>query len=216
MSEMSRELLNNFGKLFQNRGFYLAVAHHGNAMGRQAPRGGRGPMRLLQLFTQAPDGLTNAEISQILDIRPSSVSAMISRLEDKGLVQRVPSTTDKRTMIIELTAQGQEMLAHQSERTDDLADTLFDSLTAEQQAQLNELIVKLNQNVTDFEPQHFMQHHCQGGGRGHHGEHCCHGEGGGHGQDGEHQCCHGEGGHHHGPQHHGGRGRGPWMDQDWR
>ena len=107
MTEISRELLNSFGKLFQNRGFFLAISHHGDAMDRRAPQGGRGPMRLLQLFTQAPDGLTNAEISQILDIRPSSVSAMISRLEDRGLVQRVPSATDKRTMIIELTEQGQ-------------------------------------------------------------------------------------------------------------
>ncbi|MFD1671519.1 MarR family winged helix-turn-helix transcriptional regulator [Agrilactobacillus yilanensis] len=183
MTETSRDLLNSFGKLFQNRGFFLAVSQHGNFMGKRSPNGGRGPMRLIQLFKQSPDGLTNAEISQLLDIRPSSVSAMITRLEDKGIVERVPSDVDKRAMIIRLTDEGKNRLNHQSEKVDDLADQLFSGLTDEEQVELEKLIKKLDQSAADLDWQAFMGHH------GHHGMGMGYGYGHGHGQRHEGSGC---------------------------
>lgn len=181
MTKTSCDLFNSFGKLFQNRGFFLAVSHHGDNMGQKSPRGGRGPMRLLQLFKQSPDGLTNAEIAQILDIRPSSVSAMISRLEDAEILERVPSETDKRAVIIRLTDRGQEMLAHQNQRVEEIADQMFNGLTETEQIELTRLLQKLNQSTSDLDWSAFMGH--------------------GHGIG---KMMGGMGGHHHGRHHSGG------------
>ena len=66
-------------------------------------------MGILRVLADAPAGLTNAEIAEILDIRPSSVSATLNRLEDGGLIEREPSAHDKRVVIVRLSDRGREI-----------------------------------------------------------------------------------------------------------
>lgn len=161
MTDRSRDLLNSFGKLLQNRAFLMAV-------GRQAGMGGhgnggsgsgrRGQGKLLKVLAQSPNGLTNAEIAEILDIRPSSVSATINRLVAAGFVERIPSTTDKRAVIVRLSAQGQRLFAQYDERIDATADDLFGGLTPDEQAQLEQLLTKLAHQLSDLDWGDYMGH----------------------------------------------------------
>lgn len=82
MTVNNRDLFSSFGKLFQNRAFVMAVAQQFHFGDHGSERGGRGQMGILRVLADAPAGLTNAEIAEILDIRPSSVSATLNRLED--------------------------------------------------------------------------------------------------------------------------------------
>lgn len=169
MTESSRDLLKNFGKLLQNRAFLMAVSHQPGMGEHGGPGGGRGQMRLLQLLSQSTTGLTNAEIAEILDIRPSSVSATISRLVDMGLAERLPNPTDKRAVIVKLSDRGKEMFDQYDERVDDWSDKLFGDLSAEEQAQLEHLLTKLNHHVDDVNWHDMMPdnrqwpHHGMGG-----------------------------------------------------
>lgn len=166
MTDESRDLLQSFGKLMTNRMFLMAVGPH-PGMGGPGGRGGhRGQGRLLKILAQSPDGLTNAEISEILDIRPSSVSATISRLVDAGFVERVPSATDKRAVIVRLSDRGRDLFAQYDERSHEVADQLFGGLTAAEQTQLEELLTKLNHQIADLDWDDFMQ---RGHGWPHHG-----------------------------------------------
>ncbi|AVK61191.1 MarR family transcriptional regulator [Lactobacillus sp. CBA3605] len=158
MADMSHELFESFGKLMQNRLFFMAVMHQRNfgSHGTGHHGGGRGQMRLLQVLAQSPAGLTNAEIAEVLDIRPSSVSATIKRLETAELVERVPSDTDKRVVIVRLSERGQRLFDQQATQFDDLADQLFGDLTASEQAELQRLLTKLNYRAEDVKLTDFM------------------------------------------------------------
>jgi len=157
MSDQSRGLFNSFGKLMQNRVFLMAVAHQQDMAGQHGG-GGRGQMRLLQLLADSPAGLTNAEIAEILDIRPSSVSATINRLEEVGLVERVPSETDKRAVIVRLSEKGQQMATHRDQGIDKLSDNLFGCLSADEQLDLQKLLDKLAQHAPELDLHDFMGH----------------------------------------------------------
>ncbi len=151
MTEKSRDLLKSFGKLLHNRGFLMVVGHQAGMGGHGGPNGGRGQMQLAQLLYQTPDGLTNAEIAEILDIRPSSVSATITRLVDAELAERIPSATDKRVVIVRLTDRGREFFDQRDSHVDEMADKLFGGLTPEEQAQLEDLLTKLSHQVDDLQ-----------------------------------------------------------------
>lgn len=157
MTEKSRDLMKIFGKLLQNRALMMTVGHQPGLGGHGGP-GGRGQMGLLQVLSQSTNGLTNAEIAEILDIRPSSVSALITKLVDAGLVERVPSETDKRAVIVKLSAQGREMFEQYDERMDDWSTKLFAGLTDAEQTQLADLLTKLNHHVDDLDWHEMMGH----------------------------------------------------------
>lgn len=152
----SKDLFNSFGDLMQNRAFMMAIMHQAKFGGPQAERGGRGQMRLLQLLEDSPAGLTNAEIAEILDIRPSSVSATLSRLEEAGLIVRENSASDKRVVIIKLSEKGQKMACHRDEGMNDLADQLFGSLTADEREELQRLLDKIGTNAADLDVRDLM------------------------------------------------------------
>ncbi|WP_318765277.1 MarR family winged helix-turn-helix transcriptional regulator [Lactiplantibacillus carotarum] len=156
MTANSRDLFESFGKLMQNRAFLMAVMHSQNFGGPGAERNGRGQMRLLQLLVDSPAGLTNAEIAEILDIRPSSVSATLSRLEDAGLIVREASSQDKRVVIVRLSDKGVKMAGHRDQGVSDLADQLFGCLSDDEQAELQRLLAKLSDNAADLDVQDLM------------------------------------------------------------
>lgn len=156
MTTDNRELFDSFGKLMQNRAFLMAVMHQRNFGGPGPERNGRGQVRLLQLLVDSPAGLTNAEIAEILDIRPSSVSATLSRLEDAGLIVREPSPSDKRAVIVRLSEKGRQMASHRNQGVTDLADQLFGCLTEDERAELQRLLDKLSDNAADLDVQDLM------------------------------------------------------------
>lgn len=169
MTAKSRDLMKAFGKLMQNRAFMMSVVHQPGMGGHGGPGGGRGQMRLLHLLHQAKNGLTNADIAELLDIRPSSVSVAISKLEDAGLAERVPSETDKRAVIVKLTAQGRAMFDQYDQRVDKWSDQLFGDLTDDEQTQLQELLTKVTHHVVDLNMNDFMPSHHEWPNFGHEG-----------------------------------------------
>src|SRR5204863_9079495 len=45
-------------------------------------------------------------------VSPASMTQMLDRLADAGLVERVPSTEDRRVVVVRLTDRGQEACEH--------------------------------------------------------------------------------------------------------
>lgn len=150
MTQDTQELLRLFGRLLRQRGFVQSALWHQ----RSSDQGGdRGQLRLLRLIADRKQ-LTNAEIVEALDIRPSSASALVAKLEDAGLVQREPSATDGRVTLISLTKAGQDFIAAAREEKDNLADTLFAGLSAAEQTQLAALLRKLLASLETSDADH--------------------------------------------------------------
>ncbi|MDA5388799.1 MarR family winged helix-turn-helix transcriptional regulator [Loigolactobacillus backii] len=131
MTKKSDELMKLFGQLFQRRGFVGAALASNMPESTRQYQNERGPMRILQLLEDKGE-LTNTAISEAFDIRPSSVSALISQLEEVNMVERHSSTEDKRVSLISLTAAGRKTLHAQ----DEYKNTAFSGLSDEEVDQL--------------------------------------------------------------------------------
>lgn len=150
MTYDSQELLNLFGRLFQQRTF-VAAAIKSNQVGDHQ-QNQRGQFRVLHLLAKQ-DNITNSDIVEALDIRPSSVSVLVSKLEHSGLIKRHNSSTDKRVSLITLTDKGRSFIESSRKFKDELSASMFESLTADEQQQLFKLLNKLTIDLESKEPQ---------------------------------------------------------------
>lgn len=112
----------------------------------------RGPHRVFAVLAQR-DGMTNAELSEALDVRPSSVTALVSRLEQQGLVYRESSPTDKRVVLIRLTAQGKERVAERHDEDTKMMDIALGSFSDAEREQLSTLLGKVADNLDTEYPE---------------------------------------------------------------
>lgn len=147
MTHNSQELLALFGKLMQ-RPVFASAAFQAANFGRHPQRQGRGQERLLRLLTDH-DGISNAEIAEALDIRPSSVSMLVKKLEDSELIERRESDADKRVLLIFLTANGRQFIDTGRELRDDFSEAAFTGLSDQEQEQLTTLLKKLLASTDD-------------------------------------------------------------------
>jgi len=131
------------------------------------------------------DGITQKDLTEMLHIRPSSLSELISKLEAKGYVQRITNEEDKRVSNIKLADKGQAVLKQVKEARKNMAKDAFAVLTEEEQEQLLGLLTKLNEGLLEKHGEaaghehmhrhgkmhgrhrHFMHHFARRHGKGH-------------------------------------------------
>ena len=134
------------------------------------------------------DGLSSGELCELLDIRPSSLSELLARVEEHGLVERKDSEADRRITRAFLTKEGNEAAEKLAESRKQAEDEFSACFTEEEKAQFCALAEKLANHLEASAAED--KEHCCRHGHGPEG-HCGH-----HGPEGH---C----GHHGGPGHHG-------------
>ena len=122
-------------------------------------RGQRAALALLREH----EGASQRELAEWLDVRPSSVTELIGKLESKGFVRRQQDEADQRVMRIYLTLEGEKALAGASD--EDAIASIFSALTEEETAQLLALIEKLNAGMEETEADYPEFPFQRGGGR---------------------------------------------------
>ncbi|MCU1573748.1 MAG: putative transcriptional regulatory protein for hcr operon [Micrococcaceae bacterium] len=97
---------------------------------------------VLRLLDRAP-GLSQRALADRLGAVPSRVVPLIDSLQDRGLVERERSSTDRRTYELRLSAEGRRVL-HQLQGIAEAHEAeLLASLTDGQRAQLRDLLAQL-------------------------------------------------------------------------
>ena len=115
---------------------------HGPGHCRKHDRG-FGRERVLEVISRYEAGVRQKTLTEELRINPSSVSEMISKLENDGYVRRTIDPTDKRATLITLTELGEARNAElQDEKTASLSKA-FGNLTDDEKEQLIALLEKL-------------------------------------------------------------------------
>ena len=66
---------------------------------------------LLNVLIDFPDGCTQSDLSRQLIMHRSNVTGLVDRLEERGLVARKESTTDRRAWLVVLTPTARKLLA---------------------------------------------------------------------------------------------------------
>ncbi|RRG17635.1 MarR family transcriptional regulator [Weissella viridescens] len=159
---LNTDLLDSFGRLSQNRPFALTVKRQGQFLAHRNQEAGRGQLRLLHLLREHPDGLSNTDISEMLDIKPSSVSVMVKHLEHHHYIERIPNPRDKRSSLVKLSSDGHQQFQELAHFSDELSTAIFSGLSDSEKQDLILLLNKLTTFVNDLdwmEIQHIAQHH---------------------------------------------------------
>lgn len=88
--------------------------------------------------------ITQRELTERLGIKPGSVSEVLAKLENAGLIERTSSTQDRRTVDISLTEEGKKQAAAASARRRQRHEQMFSCLTADEKTTLLTLLEKVN------------------------------------------------------------------------
>lgn len=120
----------------------------------------RGQGRVLAILAENPE-ISQKKLSFLLDMRNQSLSELLAKLEKAGLITRVPSEEDRRSMNVRLTEEG-AALARQTEEKKDDSGRIFECLSAADRRKLGELLDALTDELElqlgyDDEPEH--SHH---------------------------------------------------------
>lgn len=102
----------------------------------------RGQGALLRVLAEE-DGLSQMELAERLDIRPSSLGELAARLEASELVERRPNENDKRVVNVFLTQKGRDAEQAFEAPRRRAAEAWCAGLSEEERAQLGELLGKL-------------------------------------------------------------------------
>lgn len=117
--------------LMRQSGHYL-FHHRGNEA--------RGQERILQILSQQ-DGMSQRDLQYQLGVQPGSMSEILGKMEEKGLITRNRSEDDARRIVLTLTPQGADAAA--SSQSASAGDDLFSALTQEEQETLKTILTKL-------------------------------------------------------------------------
>jgi DNA-binding MarR family transcriptional regulator len=95
-----------------------------------------GDLTIAQLSTltslELGGALTPSELAEVERVQPPTMTKLVARLEERGLVQRTPHPTDRRQVILSVTEPGRAMLAQFERARDEWLSIRLAELTAEE------------------------------------------------------------------------------------
>ncbi|HWI12116.1 MAG TPA: MarR family transcriptional regulator [Burkholderiaceae bacterium] len=97
---------------------------------------------ILMLVAANPQ-VNQKQLGQALDISPPNMAVMLDRLVERGWVERVRSTRDRRAMHIHLTPRGTELVARAEKIAATMENPALRALSAAERALLIELLLKV-------------------------------------------------------------------------
>ena len=97
-------------------------------------------------------GMTQRKLREHMNIQQSSLSELVMKMEEQGLLVRTPCPTDRRQVLITPTEEGLRQLAVSEEADLHQNVTYLQVLTDEEQNTLLELLTKLDDGWSALYP----------------------------------------------------------------
>jgi DNA-binding MarR family transcriptional regulator len=107
----------------------------------------RAQWKVLFRLSRMP-GLRQIELADLLDVEPITLSRIVDRLEEAGLVARVADPTDRRVWRLELTAKAQPLIAKLRTLAEELMHEAFAGLTNEDLELMRGKLAKIRDNLS--------------------------------------------------------------------
>ena len=105
---------------------------------------GRGSQKRILILLRETKGMTQKELTARLGVQPGSASEVLNKLEQAGMILRTPSETDRRTMDIRLTPDGEGIAKEASIKRTERHEQMFAVLSDEEKDTLIGLLEKVN------------------------------------------------------------------------
>jgi MarR family transcriptional regulator for hemolysin len=74
------------------------------------------------------EGLKQSELAEVLDLQPISLTRLLDRLAENGLIERRPDPNDRRANRLYLTPAARPLLTQLSELGEDVMGTVLDKM----------------------------------------------------------------------------------------
>lgn len=98
---------------------------------------------ILPLLLDNEGGMRQNQIAEKLHASPSTLSEMLTRLENDGYIERCTDPADRRAAILTLTDSGRQRATELKDEADTLFSQLFDNLSQDEKTTLTTLLKKL-------------------------------------------------------------------------
>ena len=106
----------------------------------------RAQWKVLFRVSRTP-GLRQVELADMLDVEPITLSRIVDRLQEAGLVERVADPADRRAWRLQLTDKAQPLIAKLRKLAEVLVDEAFAGLDAGEVATLRSSLQKIRENL---------------------------------------------------------------------
>jgi len=105
---------------------------------------------VLNLLSGHPDGCTQIDLSRQLIMHRSNVTGLVDRLEERGLVRRKDSATDRRAYLVALTPRGRALLEQILPPYFEVTEGIWDQFPVHRTRQLAGDLARLAKNVENL------------------------------------------------------------------
>lgn len=123
-------------RILQGLGYCGHYMHfHGGGRSGQAP--------VLCMLDRRGGRLSQQELGSLFELKPGSLSEILSKMETAGLIERERDLKDRRQLSVKLTDEGTEMARREHEKRESFRRRAFTALTREEQEQLAEMLEKI-------------------------------------------------------------------------
>ncbi|MBT2659546.1 MarR family transcriptional regulator [Bacillus sp. ISL-45] len=92
---------------------------------------------------------TSSELAEVFDVKKSAITAIITRLWEKGLIQRERDENDRRLVYLSLTDKGNELFRKTEERIQALVGSFIEKFDQDEIVQFLKTYDKLNDILTE-------------------------------------------------------------------
>jgi len=140
-------LTNLYATMMQLNRQMMRFAHLG-FHGERGPH--HGQARLLELISNQ-NGASQRDLAEEMDVRPSSMTEMLGRLEQAGWIKREQDDQDQRVMRVYLTEAGTQIIEDSSDTRSKSINIIFDCLTEEEKSQLAAINKKLSAHLENLD-----------------------------------------------------------------
>ena len=93
-------------------------------------------------------GMRQSELADLLEVEPITLSRMIDRLADSGMVCRKPDPNDRRAWNLYLTDKAQPLMAQLQHEADQVQELALTGIDEEERAVLARLVERVRGNLS--------------------------------------------------------------------
>jgi DNA-binding MarR family transcriptional regulator len=93
-------------------------------------------------------GMRQSELADLLEVEPITLSRMIDRLAESGMVCRKPDPNDRRAWNLYLTDKAEPLMAQLQREADAVQELALTGLSEDERALLGELVERMRLNLS--------------------------------------------------------------------
>ena len=97
---------------------------------------------LMAQLDKSQNGMTLGELSQRMMVSNGNVTGLVDRLVEQNMIERRPSPTDRRAMLVNLTPEGRKTFRAMARTHEGWIAEIFEGLTRNEMDSLMQLLAK--------------------------------------------------------------------------